>query len=189
MPEELIAPEQHRQTAEGAREKAEDGRQSAEEDRRLTEEHRNSAESLRSAAEQFRRLAEEARSASEDARNAAESARHEAEAARDATINAVRATADTLEAAAAHMKVVEEMRRTLRAVRGANKPGLSARYAPISPPPQVARRCARPERPRRPHCRVLPLRAPSPRRRLRRLAYSHPGSSSQPRRSGLRRPL
>jgi membrane protein involved in colicin uptake len=112
MPDEPIAPEQHRQTAEGAREKAEDGRQSAEEDRRLTEEHRNSAESLRSAGEQFRRLAEEARSVSEDARHAAESARREADAARDATIDAVSCHGRHALEAQRRMKVVEEMRRT-----------------------------------------------------------------------------
>jgi hypothetical protein len=36
-------------------------------------------------------------------------------------VNAVRATADTLNATLEHMLVVEEMRRTLRDIREANK--------------------------------------------------------------------
>ena len=36
-------------------------------------------------------------------------------------VDSVRATADTLHATLDHMKVVEEMRRTLREIQGANK--------------------------------------------------------------------
>jgi hypothetical protein len=36
-------------------------------------------------------------------------------------VDAVRATAETLQAALEHMKVVEEMRRTLRDIRDMNK--------------------------------------------------------------------
>ena len=44
-----------------------------------------------------------------------------AEDARHAVVEAVRATADTLDASLEQMKVVEEMRRTLREVRDVNK--------------------------------------------------------------------
>jgi hypothetical protein len=44
-----------------------------------------------------------------------------AEDARHAVVEAMRATADTLDASLEQMKVVEEMRRTLREVRDLNK--------------------------------------------------------------------
>jgi hypothetical protein len=44
-----------------------------------------------------------------------------AEAARQAVINAVRATADSLNGTLEQMKVVEELRRTLREMRDVNQ--------------------------------------------------------------------
>jgi hypothetical protein len=142
MPNDHIPPEQHRQQPGGVPEKAGDSRQDAEQDRGFTEEQRDSAESARNDAEQSRRLAEEAREArdrhrealetvreererlreaGEIARSGGEEARVAGEAARHAAIEALNATADTLQATLEQMNVVEDLRRTLREIRDANK--------------------------------------------------------------------
>ena len=67
------------------------------------------------------RLREEARMAAETARTASEEARVATDAARHAVVDAVRATADALNASLEQMRVVEDLRRTLREIRDVNK--------------------------------------------------------------------
>jgi type IV secretory pathway VirB10-like protein len=138
MKNDHIPPEQQPQQTEQVPTKADDGREAAEQDRGLAEERSLSAEAVRNEAEQHRRLAEEAREgrdqqrealetsrqererlreAAETARAASEEARAAAEAARHAVVDAMRATAETLSTALEHMKVVEDMRRTLREIK------------------------------------------------------------------------
>jgi hypothetical protein len=64
---------------------------------------------------------EEARVAAETARAAGEEARVATDAARQAIVDAVRATADALSASIDQMKVVEDLRRELRAVKDVNR--------------------------------------------------------------------
>jgi len=84
MPNDPIAPEQHRQQAEAVREKAEDSRQDAERRRGYTEEHRSAAESARNESERFRQLAEEAREVRDQYRDEIEAVRQERERLREA---------------------------------------------------------------------------------------------------------
>jgi hypothetical protein len=107
--------------AEAARSEAEQFRRLAEEARAVRDRHRDALETIRQERELLRETAETARSASEEARSASEEARVAAEAARHAVVDAVRATAATLNASLDQMKVVEEMRRTLREIRDVNK--------------------------------------------------------------------
>jgi cell fate (sporulation/competence/biofilm development) regulator YmcA (YheA/YmcA/DUF963 family) len=79
------------------------------------------AELERQAAEDLRARAESSRDAAERARAAGEQARIVAEVGRETLMTAVHATAETLETALDHMKVVEDMRRTLREIRDVNK--------------------------------------------------------------------
>lgn len=106
--------EQHVMAAESARNEAEEFRRLAEETREVRDHHRDALESIREERERLRETAEVARSASEEARSAAE-------AAREAVVDAVRATAASLDATLAQMKVVEEMRRTLREIKDAGE--------------------------------------------------------------------
>jgi hypothetical protein len=63
-----------------------------------------------------RHAARSARIAAETARTASEDARVATAAARHTVVDAVRATADALNASLEHMRVVEDMRRTLREI-------------------------------------------------------------------------
>ncbi len=103
--------------AEGDALSAELARNEAEEVRRLAEEGREARDRQREALETSRQERERLRDDAETARVAGEDARGAAEAARQAVVDAVRATAETLDATLAHMKVVEEMRRTLREIQ------------------------------------------------------------------------
>jgi hypothetical protein len=94
-------------SAESARSEAEEFRRLAEDVREVRDEHRGALDTVREERERLREVGETARVAGEHARAGAE-------AARLATMNAVHATAETLQATLEHMKVVEEMRRTLR---------------------------------------------------------------------------
>lgn len=85
------------------------------------ETRRQERERLRETAETARIAAEAARSAAEAARTASEEARAISDAARNAVVDAVRETADALTASLGQMQVVEDMRRTLREIRDANK--------------------------------------------------------------------
>jgi hypothetical protein len=84
---------------------------------------RQERERLRVDAETSRAAREDARTDAEHARTAGEEARVAAEAARQAVVEEVRATADTLSTSLDQMKVVEEMRRTLRAIQDVTKLG------------------------------------------------------------------
>ena len=119
--------EEHRISAEAARNEAEHFRRLAEEAREVRDHHREALETVRQEREQFRDAAETARTAREEARIAAETARAAGEearaatdAARQAIVDAVRATADALSASIDQMKVVEDLRRELRAVKDVN---------------------------------------------------------------------
>jgi hypothetical protein len=101
-------------SAEAARNEAEQVRQVAEEARNVRDQQREALETIRQEQEQRRANAETARAAHEQNRRAAEAARH-------AVVDGVRTTADTLDATLEHMKVVEEMRRTLRDIRDVQK--------------------------------------------------------------------
>jgi len=94
-------------SAEAARNDAEQVRQVAEDARDVRDQQREALETIRQEQEQLRHTAETARAANEQNRGAAEAARH-------AVVDGVRATADTLNTTLEHMKVVEQMRRTLR---------------------------------------------------------------------------
>jgi hypothetical protein len=97
-------------SAETARNDAEQVRQVAEHARDVRDQQREALETIRQEQEQLRHSAEIARAVSEQDRSAAEVARH-------AVVNGVAATADILNATLEQMKVVEEMRRTLRDIR------------------------------------------------------------------------
>jgi hypothetical protein len=99
---------------EAARNEAEQVRQVAEDARGVRDQQREALETIRQEQEQLRDSAETARAANEQNRAAAEAARH-------AVVDGVRTTADTLDATLEHMKVVEEMRRTLRDARDMHK--------------------------------------------------------------------
>lgn len=120
-----------------------DGRDNVAQDARRAKEHAAAAECARNEAEQLRRLAEEAREARdaqrealekvrqerEDLRDTAEAARRdrelkraEAETARQAAVEAMHETTNMLAMALDQMKVVEEMRRTLRHIKDVGKP-------------------------------------------------------------------
>ena len=102
----------------GARNEAEQFRRLTEEAREVRDRHREALETIRQEREALRETAETARLASEEARVAAE-------AARQTVVETVRATADSLNASLEEMKIVEEMRRTLREIRDVNKLGSS----------------------------------------------------------------
>ena len=119
-----------RVATEVARDEAEEFRRLAEEAREVRDHHREALEAIRQERELHRDTAETARSASEEARIAAETARTSSEeargatdAARQAVVEAVRTTADALNVSLEQMRVVEEMRRTLRAIQDVNKLG------------------------------------------------------------------
>ena len=97
------------ESAEAARNEAEQVRQLAEEARDVREHEREALEANRQEQESLRDTAETARAASEQTRGVAEAMRH-------AVVDEVRATANTLNGTLEHMKVVEEMRRTLREI-------------------------------------------------------------------------
>jgi len=101
-------------SVEAARNEAEQVRQLAEDARDVRDQQREALEAIRQEHEQLRDTAETARATNEQNRGAAEAARH-------AVVDGVRATADTLDATLEHMKVVEEMRRTLRDIRDVHK--------------------------------------------------------------------
>jgi methyl-accepting chemotaxis protein len=140
MPDNHSPPQRRREQTERLRTNPDHGREDAERDRGFAEEHMP-AEAARNEAEQLRRLAEAAREqrdqdrealetirqgherlreTAETARLASEEARGAAEAARQVVVEAVRATADTLSSSLEQMKIVEEMRRTLREIRDVN---------------------------------------------------------------------
>jgi hypothetical protein len=93
--------------SETDRNEAEQLRRLAEDAREARDQHTGAVEAMRQEQERLREIAEMARAASEDARVAAE-------ATRQTVVDAVRATAESLNATLEQMKVVEEMRRTLR---------------------------------------------------------------------------
>jgi len=101
-------------SAEAARNDAEQVRQVAEDARDVRDQQREALETIRQEQEQLRHTAETARAVNEQDRGAAEVARH-------AVVNGVGATADILNATLEQMKVVEEMRRTLRDIRDVHK--------------------------------------------------------------------
>jgi hypothetical protein len=100
--------------AEAARAEAERSRQMAEEAREVRDRDRDASEVTRRERERLRDIAEAARADGEDTRGAAE-------AARRALVDSVRAIAKTLHDSLEQMKIVEEMRRTLREIRDVNK--------------------------------------------------------------------
>ena len=104
----------HGMSVEAARNEAEQVRQLAEDVRNVRDQQREALETIRQERERLRDTAETARAANEQNRGAAEAARH-------AVVDGVRATADTLNATLEHMKLVEEMRRTLREIRDVHK--------------------------------------------------------------------
>jgi hypothetical protein len=117
---------------DGARRLAGMGRNSfrrlAEEAREVRDHHCEAIETVRQERERLRETAESVRIAGEDARVAAETARAAIEearvatdAARQAVVGAVRAIADALNASLEHMRVVEDMRRTLCEITDVNK--------------------------------------------------------------------
>lgn len=79
-----------------------------------TEQTRDDAEQMRRIAEQAREDRERAREAAEAERAEREKSRNTAETARQEISESVRATTDSLDATLNQMKVVEDMRRTLR---------------------------------------------------------------------------
>jgi hypothetical protein len=96
-------------------------RNEAEQVRRRAEEAREAHEREREAIEQVRNERERLREVGETTRIAGEGARLETERIRQSAMVAVHATAETLETALDQMKVVEDMRRTLREIRDLNK--------------------------------------------------------------------
>jgi hypothetical protein len=99
--------EEHGVSVEAATNEAEHVRQLAEDARDVRDQQREALETIRQEQERLRDTAETARAANEQNRGDAEAARH-------AVVDGVRATADTLNTTLEHMKVVEQMRRTLR---------------------------------------------------------------------------
>jgi flagellar biosynthesis/type III secretory pathway protein FliH len=106
--------EEHGMSVEAARNEAEQVRQLAEDARDVRDQQREALETIRQERERLRESAETARAANEQNRGAAEAARH-------AVVDGVRASADTLNATLEQMKMVEEMRRTLRDIRDVHK--------------------------------------------------------------------
>ena len=100
--------------AEAARTEAERSRQLAEEARDVRDRDREASEATRGERERLRDNAEAARAGSEETRDAAE-------AVRLAVVESVLATAKTLHDSLEQMKIVEEMRRTLRQIQDVNK--------------------------------------------------------------------
>ena len=100
--------------AEAVRTEAERSRQLAEEARAVRDRDREASEAIRGERERLRDLAEAARAGSEEARDAAE-------ADRRAVVESVLATVKTLHDSLEQMRIVEEMRRTLREIRDVNK--------------------------------------------------------------------
>lgn len=85
-----------------------------------TKEHRL-AEAARNEAERSRQLAEEARETAETTRVANEEARVAADTARQGVVDAVHIAADRLSTTLEHMKVVEDLRRTLAEIGNVKK--------------------------------------------------------------------
>jgi len=100
---------------------AESARNQAEAVRRLAEEARELRDHRREALDVIWQERERLRETAESERRANEEARVKADAARLAIVEAVRATAVTLDAALEQMRVVEEMRRTLREIEDVKK--------------------------------------------------------------------
>ena len=124
MSNDQIGPEPERDQAESVQkaEKAESGRNEAERFRRLAEEAREVRDHHREALEAVRQEQERLREASEAARNAGERKRERPPMPRVTRLwtlftPAPKRMQTTLE----NMKVVEEMRRTLREIRDLNK--------------------------------------------------------------------
>jgi hypothetical protein len=86
------------------------------------ERRRQVSEAARETAERDRSVAEEKRAASERARTTAEKDRTAAEAARNTALTTLRVTAEGLTAALEHMRGVEKMRRTHRALPDLDEP-------------------------------------------------------------------
>jgi hypothetical protein len=86
------------------------------------ERRRQVSEAARETAERDRSVAEEKRAASERARTTAEKERTAAEAARNTALTTLRVTAEGLTAALEHMRGVEKMRRTHRALPNPDEP-------------------------------------------------------------------
>jgi hypothetical protein len=109
-------PDPHPQHGVGdkAEDLAESARDKAEQLRRLAEDERTIREQRREALEMAREERERLREAGELARIAGEAARVGTEAHRDAIIKGVHTTAETLQSTLEHMKVVENIRRTIR---------------------------------------------------------------------------
>lgn len=107
--------EEHAPSAESARNEAETLRRLAEKAREVRDARREALEKVRQEREQLRDTAEAARSVSEMKRAEAETARH-------AAVEAMHETTQTLVMALDQMKIVEEMRRTLRDINDARKP-------------------------------------------------------------------
>ena len=105
-----MSTEQNRVAAERSRDEAEQFRVLAEDARAVRDEHREALEAIRQQQETLRQTRDELRTACEDARAVADAARH-------ATMQAVEATAAALQGNLDSMKVIEEMRRTLRDIR------------------------------------------------------------------------
>jgi anti-sigma B factor antagonist len=103
-----------RTDADTFRRLAEEAREVRDKEREALERTRQERERLRDTAETMRVSSEDARRAAEEARKSSEEARIAADAAREAVVAALRATADTLTASLEEMRMVEDMRRTLR---------------------------------------------------------------------------
>ena len=80
------------------------------------------AERAREVAEDARQEHERAREHAETARKAGESARITADAERDVALESVHDTAETLKLTLEHMKVVEDLRRTVHAMKTGEGP-------------------------------------------------------------------
>lgn len=120
LAENGVAAEAGRNNAEQFRQLAEEAREARDHHREELEAVRQDRERLRETAETGRVATEEARIAAEAARTAGEAARVAADGARYAVVDAVRATADALNLSLERMQGVEEMRRTLRAIKDIN---------------------------------------------------------------------
>jgi hypothetical protein len=107
--------EEHSSSAESARNEAERRRSLAEKARESRDAHRQALEKVRQEREQLRDTAEATRCVSEVKRE-------EAETARQAAVEAMHETTNMLAMALDQMKVVEEMRRTLRDIKDVGKP-------------------------------------------------------------------
>ena len=101
----------------------EDTRNEAEELRRLAEAAREVQDQRRAALEASRQEREQMRQTAEIARTVNENARVAAEAERAAMVDAIRATAESLNATLQQMKIVEEMRRSLRSTLDSHATG------------------------------------------------------------------